>query len=135
MENSNIEIFNEQLTRAIGRLYEAHPSVVTLGSDELWASPLSRIDEIYSKKSAISGGTLTWLYRNEFVGGKYDAVGDGCIIFGAQLTSSGYRIAHKKEGNYRSATLGEVAIAAITTPEQPSSKTAFSLIASRFTGT
>ena len=134
MTNSNTDMFNEHLTRAVAQLYEAHPATIYLPSDNLWEPPITQRDADYQHKSPISAGTLTWLYRNGFVGGDYSPRGLGCEIVGAQLTSSGYRIAHRKEGNYGGSPLGDVAVSATKSPDNSRSIRDFEFVAGRFTG-
>src|SRR5271156_4053603 len=107
--------FNELLTRAIAALYRNHPSPQNLASDDLWNPPIKSADADYDKKTTVSGGTLTWLFRNGFVGGEFREFQSGSsAIFKAQLTAHGYRVASALQTNYGNMPLGQVAIKAAT---------------------
>jgi hypothetical protein len=128
MALTNTDMFNEQLTRAIAMLYKAHPTPISyFPSDSLWTPEITERDADYQNKSSVSGGTLTWLHRNNFISGQYSAKGFGSEIVGAQLTGSGYRIACTKEGNYGNRTLGEIACSAQSDRD-------FEFVAARFVG-
>lgn len=120
--------YNVLLTRVIADLYRHHPSPLNLISDEIWDPPLKRTDADYAQKSATSGGTLTWLYRNGFVSGDYKETQTGAVIFKAQLTSHGYRMASQPQINYGNMPLGQVAIDAVANP----SETRFAWVAQKF---
>jgi hypothetical protein len=97
----------------------------------LWDPPLAVGSKDYEEKSSTAGGTLTWLYRNGIVGGDFQEAGIGARITSAQLTSRGYRIVQKSEGNYGGSTLGEVAVAFLSDPAAPGFSQAVDFIARR----
>jgi hypothetical protein len=127
--------FNLQLTRVIALLYDAHPRTLIIESDSLCVPPLDRSAPDYLTRRAISGGTLTWLFRNGIVGGEFVETGDGsAVITDAQLTAHGYGLATKSDPNAGGKELGQVALEAIAKPESHDGKVLIELVARRVSG-
>lgn len=132
---SDNDEFKLQVTRVFARLYQNHPTAITLASDDLWEPPLTQKDNDYTKKAALSGGTLTWLYRNNIVSGEFHETNNGGgYVAGAQLTAHAYRIATHAEDNYGAIPLGQVAVEAMADLSSPGAGKAIDWVSRRFLG-